>query len=116
MAKYLPISQLAWSGNMLIRSLFQGILKETKERFDEHKDERSEKAKLIEQQVRIIEANDPNLIERRIARVIGAQGAGTQPTQRGLERVKGTNDLMSIRFFEDGIRKAKAAARVDIRA
>ncbi|MEH8018923.1 endonuclease [Rheinheimera muenzenbergensis] len=82
----------------------------------------------------IFDANSPELIDNRIsrlsfdsriARILLAEGipfppyiaAASNPADpAAFERVLGTNDLLSIRFFHLGIRAAKAVARIQIKS
>ena len=48
---------------------------------------------------------------------VDPQGPGRcpQPFPRALERVLATNDLMAMRFFEQGLRVTRAVGRIHIR-
>ena len=111
---------------------FEEVLKQTEQRFARRTAEREQKDKLI-REGKILDANPPELVERRMARLqadsrmvramIG-EGLKFAPTgpgvsalgyPRALERVLGTNDLMGIGFFERGLRTARPVARLQIR-
>lgn len=111
---------------------FEEVLKQTEQRFAHRAAEREQKDKLI-REGKILDANPPDLVERRMARLqadsrmvramIG-EGLKFAPTgpgvsalgyPRALERVLGTNDLMGIGFFERGLRAARPVARLQIR-
>lgn len=80
-----------------------------------------------------IAANTPELVRQRIERLhadpdfvlslkhngvaFDPQGPGRCPQQfpRALERVLATNDLMGMRFFEQGLRVSRAVGRIHIR-
>jgi endonuclease G len=110
----------------------EAVLKQTEQRFVHRAAERAQKDKLI-REGKILDANPPDLVERRLARLqadsrmvramIG-EGLKFAPTgpgvsalgyPRALERVLGTNDLMGIGFFERGLRTARSVARLQIR-
>ena len=113
-------------------STFEEVLKQTERRFADRTQNREEKGKLI-QEGKILEANPPELVERRMsrlkadsrmARAMIGEGLKFAPTgpgvsalgyPRALERVLGTNDLMGIGFFEHGLHIARAVARIHIR-
>lgn len=77
-------------------------------------------------------ANDPELVAKRVRRLNTNQplveqmeamnrsftpnGPGVSPKAfpRYLERVLGTNDLIGIRFFDQGMNVCRAVARVQI--
>lgn len=111
---------------------FEEVLKQTEQRFAHRGRERAKTGKLI-QEGRILDANPPDLVERRMARLqadsrmvramIG-EGLKFAPTgpgvsalgyPRALERVLGTNDLMGIGFFERGLHAARPVARLQVR-
>jgi hypothetical protein len=80
-----------------------------------------------------IAANTPELVRQRMRRLhtdpdfvlslkhngvpVDPQGPGRCPQQfpRALERVLATNDLMEMRFFEQGLRVSRAVGRIHIR-
>ncbi len=102
---------------MIIDSSFMQLLEATEARFRDRRQVRADHQQLVGSG-RVAEANPEELVACRIARLGGGGGPGrTAPTlQRGLERVMGFNDLMSIRFLEDGLRKSMAVARIRIAA
>lgn len=112
---------------------FQRVLEQTERRFVERSAERAEKIKLIKEK-KIIEANPPDLVRKRIirlnadARTVNAisgeglrfatpagPGIAASGFPRALERVLQTNDLMSIGFFERGLQAAQSVARIAVR-
>jgi endonuclease I/V8-like Glu-specific endopeptidase len=98
---------------MIIDSTFKALLEETRARYDRSRGRRERHLALIEQG-QVAQANPPSLVEARLARVRGGRGASGSSVERGLERVLGRNDLMSVRFLEDGWQKSRAVARVQI--
>jgi V8-like Glu-specific endopeptidase len=80
----------------------------------------------------VLGANDPELVAKRLKRLNANQllveqmeamnrsftptGPGVAPKAfpRSLERVLGTNDLIGIRFFDQGLKVSRAVARVQI--
>ena len=98
---------------MIIDPEFTSLLAETRARFDKNSAKRQRHLKLIEEG-RVAEANPSELVEARFARVRSGRGASTASVERGLERVLGKNDLMSVRFLEDGWRKSAAVARIQV--
>lgn len=98
---------------MIIDNEFISLLDETRARFDKATARRQRHLDLI-QQGRIAEANPSELVEARFARVRDGKAASTASVERGLERILGKNDLMSVRFLEDGWRKSGAVARIQV--
>ena len=98
---------------MIIDSSFQALLDETRERYTRSRSRRERHEELI-RQGRVAEANPSSLVEARLARVRGGVGASGSSVERGLERVLGRNDLMSVRFLEDGWLTSRAVARLQI--
>lgn len=98
---------------MIIDSGFSTLLGETRARFDKAAARRQKHLELI-QQGRVAEANSGELLEARFARVRRGRGASPASVERGLERVLGKNDLMSVRFLEEGWRKSAAVARIHV--
>ncbi len=98
---------------MIIDNEFTSLLNETQARFDRATTRRHRHLDLI-QQGRIAEANPSELVEARFARVRGGKAASTASVERGLERVLGKNDLISVRFLEDGWSKSGAVARIQV--
>jgi V8-like Glu-specific endopeptidase len=109
-------------------------IKATEERFRQReKDRRSNLAKIARGDIFQIAANTPENVRRRISRLhadpdhvlplqakglaFEARGPGRSPDRfpRSLERVLHTNDLMGLRFLEQGLRVANAVGRVHIR-
>jgi len=90
---------------------------ETIRRFGERTPERQEnEAKLSTGSP--LTANDPARVQQRINRIMAVEGArlafapveaavGAPPTVNVLERVLGTNDLISVTFLESAVRAAK---------
>jgi endonuclease G len=107
---------------------FETILKQTEQRFFDRSRERNEKAKLI-REGKIFQANPPELVEHRLSRLsadsrttmaIVSEGLKFKAAEPGdfpvaAERVLGTNDLMSIGFFEKGLATSHAVARIQIK-
>lgn len=108
------------------------LLRQTTSRYDKRSEHRKRTERLIKDQG-VLAANDPDLVARRLSRLhadpqlveqlgdmkrsFRSTGPGVSPQDfpRSLERVLGTNDLIGIRFLEQGIQVAKAVARVQIR-
>lgn len=114
-------------------SILQEI-KATEERFRQReKNRRTNLAQIASGHIFNIAANSPEQVRRRIQRLhadpdhvlalqgkgvaFEARGPGRSPVQfpRSLERVLHTNDLMGLRFFEQGLRVASAVGRIHIR-
>ena len=110
------------------------VVAATEQRFQERLAERKKNLALIQKRdILKIAANTPELVSKRLERLhadpervkalegeglhFDPQGPGRAPQQfpRALERVLNTNDLMGLRFFEQGLRVASAVARVHIR-
>jgi V8-like Glu-specific endopeptidase/surfactin synthase thioesterase subunit len=106
----------------------------TEERYQQRREERRENlARIKSGQILSIAANTPALVRRRMQRLhadpdfvlslrekglaFDPEGPGRAPQQfpRSLERVLDSNDLMGLRFFEQGLRVARAVGRVHIR-
>lgn len=110
------------------------VIAATEQRFQVRLAERKKNLALIQKRdILKIAANTPDLVSKRLERLhadpervkalegeglhFDPQGPGRAPQQfpRALERVLNTNDLMGLRFFEQGLRVASAVARVHIR-
>jgi|688.fasta_scaffold01941_8 hypothetical protein len=106
----------------------------TEERYRQREAERESNRKAIKKgEILAIAANSSELVRRRMLRLhadpdfvlslkgeglaFDPQGPGTAPRQfpRALERVLDTNDLMGLRFFEQGLRVSRAVGRIHIR-
>ncbi len=106
----------------------------TEERYQERREERRENLAFIKSgQILSIATNTPAVVRRRMQRLhadpdyvlslrekglaFDPEGPGRAPQQfpRSLERVLDSNDLMGLRFFEQGLRVARAVARVHVR-
>jgi V8-like Glu-specific endopeptidase len=106
---------------------------DTEQRYRERAAERDANiARIDARDIFGIAANTPDLIQKRLRRLhadpervdslrreglhFDPQGPGAAPAAfpRALERVLDTNDLMGLRFFEQGLRVARAVARVHI--
>jgi V8-like Glu-specific endopeptidase len=111
-----------------------GPIAATEERYRQRLEERQSNLNAIQQgHILTIAANTPDAVRRRMQRlhadpdvVLGLQeqglsfdpeGPGQSPRQfpRSLERVLDTNDLMGLRFFEQGLRVSRAVGRIQIR-
>lgn len=110
---------------------FNEQIKATVKRFEERKPDRDKTLSLL-QENKVIEANDPDLVQRRIARlnanplVVDAirkagmsfersvPGISSMNYTRGLERVIGTNNLLGIGFLARGLTVARAVAKIHI--
>ncbi|MFM7264459.1 MAG: trypsin-like peptidase domain-containing protein [Cyanobium sp.] len=109
-------------------------LQATEERFRQReKTRRTNLEQIASGQIFNIAANGPERVRQRIQRLhanpdhvlalqgkglaFEARGPGRSPDRfpRSLERVLHTNDLMGLRFFEQGLRVANAVGRVHIR-
>lgn len=107
------------------------VLAETEARFKQRQQKRAKTQKLIAER-RILEANPPDLVERRIARLqadpvvvkaIRSEGLAFERTgpgfsarsfPRALERVLGTNNLIGIGFLEQGLAAARSVALIHL--
>ena len=107
------------------------LLLKTRERFEQRNQPRQEMRERI-QNLGVLGANDPELVAKRLRRLKANQplveqmegmnrsftptGPGVAPKAfpRSLERVLGTNDLIGIRFFDQGMKVSRAVARVQI--
>jgi len=110
----------------------EDLFRDTKARYEERSAQRNRTLQLIEEQG-VLAANDPLLVAQRLDRLhadrqlveqlaamkrsFSPTGPGVAPHDfpRSLERVLGTNDLIGIRFLEQGMQAARAVARVQIR-
>ena len=111
---------------------FNGAIEQTEHRYSERAAPRREQLRLIGSS-RIFEANPPDLVQKRLARLsadyrvvnairseglnfaTAAPGASVSGFPRALERVLLTNDLMSVGFFERGL-QVSLCGRADQRA
>lgn len=98
---------------MSIDPTFQALLDDTRSRYDNSTSRRERHIALIKQG-QLAKANPTSLVEARLQRIRGGRGASGSSVERGLERVLGRNDLMSVRFLEDGWQKSRAVARIQI--
>jgi V8-like Glu-specific endopeptidase/surfactin synthase thioesterase subunit len=106
----------------------------TEERYQQRREERRDNlARIKSGQILSIGANTHALVRRRMERLhadpdfvlslrekglaFDPEGPGRTPRQfpRALERVLDSNDLMGLRFFEQGLRVARAVGRVHVR-
>lgn len=112
--------------------IFNAVVEQTEKRFIDRQQKRTKNTELIKQG-KIFDANPPELVERRMSRLkadsrmvktLIREGLKFVPTgpsvtalgyPRALERVLGTNDLMSIGFFERGLHTAQSVVRIQIR-
>lgn len=111
--------------------LYEEVLAETEERFRRHRAEREAKQELVANG-RLFDANPDELVERRLARlqlnpqvaraIVAKRRGGVPPPGGGaaadrivLERVLGTNDLMSVSFLDRGVAAARSVARIHIK-
>jgi V8-like Glu-specific endopeptidase len=111
-----------------------GVVAATEARFRQRERERdSNLTRIANGEILQIPANTPELVNKRLRRLhadpervqaltteglrFDPQGPGRSPQgfPRALERVLDTNDLMGMRFFEQGLRAARSVARVHIR-
>jgi V8-like Glu-specific endopeptidase len=113
--------------------LSDSITAETTARYRERQQLREEMDQHIKEQG-VLAANDPQLVAERLARLHadpavlpslartrGIVGPPSEPLPRiplpeSLERVMGANDMVGIRFLEEGVRVGRAVARVHIRS
>lgn len=98
---------------MTLNSTFLALLDDTKARYERARDRRERHLALIESG-QVAKANPTSLVEARLARIRSGPGASGTSVERGLERVLGRNDLISVRFLEDGWLKSRAVARIQI--
>ena len=107
------------------------LLLETRDRFEQRSQPREAMLERIKN-LGVLVANDPELVAKRLKRLKANQplveqmesmnrsftptGPGEVPRAfpRSLERVLGTNDLIGIRFFDQGMNVSRAVARVQI--
>ena len=106
------------------------LLRETIDRYEQRTQPRQEMLERIKK-LGVLGANDPELVSKRLKRLRAVQplveqmeamkhsftptGPGVAPKAfpRSLERVLGTNDLIGIRFFDQGMNVSRAVARVE---
>ncbi len=116
---------------MTIQEQFIKVLNQTETRFEKYRQQRESKEALVAAG-KVFDVNSTELVEQRLARLrfdartaraMVSEGLAFTPTAPGtavagdpvaLERVLGTNDLMSIRFLEQGVSVSRAVARVHI--
>jgi V8-like Glu-specific endopeptidase len=107
------------------------LLLETSDRYEQRTQPRHEMLERIKN-FGVLGANDPELVAKRLKRLRAVQplveqmenmnrsftptGPGVAPKAfpRSLERVMGTNDLIGIRFFDQGMNASRAVARVQV--
>ncbi len=111
-----------------------GVVAATEARFRQREREReSNLSRIAKGEILQIAANTPELVNKRLRRLhadpervraltsgglrFDPQGPGRSPQSfpRALERVLDSNDLLGMRFFEQGLRAARAVGRVHIR-
>lgn len=98
------------------------VLSATEERFRERQVERQRNLESIRRrEILKIGANTPERVAQRLRRLradpalVQHGGESTEPFPQALERVLHTNDLLGLRFFEQGLRVARAVGRIHIR-
>jgi V8-like Glu-specific endopeptidase len=98
------------------------VLSATEERFRERQEERQRNLESIRRrEILKIAANTPERVAQRLRRLradpalVQPGGQSSEPFPRALERVLHTNDLLGLRFFEQGLRVARAVGRIHIR-
>lgn len=94
----------------------QQLLSETERRFRERQPKREEHLEKIDAGA-LLSADAPERVEMRLRRIARAAGAGEPAGSYGiaLERVLGTNDLISISYLELGLRVAGQVGRIVVR-
>jgi V8-like Glu-specific endopeptidase len=98
------------------------VLSATEERFRERQEERQRNLESIRRrEILKIAANTPERVAQRLRRLradpalVQPGGQTSEPFPRALERVLHTNDLLGLRFFEQGLQVARAVGRIHIR-
>jgi V8-like Glu-specific endopeptidase len=100
------------------------LLRETRMRFEQRSKPRQELLERIKT-LGVLRANDPELVEKRLRRLeanqpsvaqspMGPSVSSERPDSRRLERVMGKNDLIGVRFFDQGMTVSRAVARVQL--
>ena len=82
----------------------------TEERYSSRSPERESKAKKG-----ILEANEPERIEKRLKRLRSARAIVPSAADLGIERIIQENDLLAVRYLELGLQTARCVGRVRIR-
>lgn len=101
------------------------LLQQTESRFAERQAIREAREEQIRQGA-ILAADSPDRVRQRLQRVaraivetegvsLPASGPPSGPGLAVIERILGKNDLMSVRYFELGIRVARSVGRVHVR-
>gem|GEM_PF-1244622 len=117
-----------------LRMSILGVVAATEARFRQRERERdSNLARIARGDILQIAANTPELVTQRLRRLHAdpervraltagglhfdpqGPGCGSERFPRALERVLDTNDLVGMRFFEQGLRVARSVGRVHIR-
>lgn len=115
------------------KDIIADVIDATEARFADRKIAREQLEKNLNSG-HIFDANSPELVDSRLARlsfdshtarILLSEGISVIPNMSGasnladptaLERILGTNDLLSIRFLHLGMRVARAVARVHIKS
>jgi S1-C subfamily serine protease len=101
------------------------LIQQTESRFAERRTVREEREAKIREGA-ILQADTPARVRQRLQRVaravIETEGVGLPtsgppagPAVTVIERILGKNDLMSVRYFELGIRVARSVGRIHVR-
>jgi len=93
------------------------IVRQTQARFDERSAKRLDNLDKLKVG-KPLEANAPEQVERRIARLAATEAARERPAAASvvaLERIMGKNDLMSVNYLEIGLLAARCVGRIVIR-
>lgn len=101
------------------------LLQQTEARFAERQSIRAERESRIREGA-ILQADDPDRVRKRVQHIaqmvietegVGPSVPGQPPAQAVavLERIIGKSDLMSVRYFELGLRVARTVGRIQVR-
>jgi endonuclease G, mitochondrial len=101
------------------------LIQQTESRFAERQAVREEREAKIREGA-ILAADTPERVRQRLQQVtraivetegvgLPASGPPTGPAVNVIERILGKNDLMSVRYFELGVRVARSVGRIHVR-
>src|SRR5829696_3338944 len=102
------------------------LIQQTEARFNERQAVRSERESKIREGA-LLEADDADRVRKRVQHIaqtvietegVGPSVPGQPPAQAvaALERIMGKSDLLSVRYFELGLRVARTVGRIQVRA
>lgn len=97
--------------------LSEELIRQTRARYDQRAGRREETERRLEDGTPL-QADAPERVERRVARLAAAEAARDRPAAASvmaLERILGRSDLMSINYLELGLAAARCVGRITIR-